>query len=164
MKQIFDIKKKTFFGDECIKPNPLTSFFRNLEGKQSEQAKNFLKEYCKQNFSDANKMNCIVHVALKSFEDFFEEILLLFLSLNQDVAIFSKILWEGNEGAYLTGGNVTVGNLLTKKWENIQNIVERSDIGIKLVPIKQYVAKKIAENQKRDREERKRRGGLPMWG
>jgi len=154
LKDVFDlvIEKEPYFG---ILDHFCNSFFRNLQGKTSEKAKNFLLDYCKANFSDSDKMNVIVDIARQSMREIFDEILLLFLSLSQDREIFSNIWWRGNgtSGA----GNVILADIEMADWKNILSIVEKSSVGIQLIPIKKYLNERIEYCQKSGDWERQRR-------
>src|SRR5690606_31199846 len=97
-----------------------------------ERATNFLLEYCRSNYSDPNKMNIIVDIVRHSMKELFDEILLLFLSLSQDREIFSKIWWRGNRTS--GSGNVILADIEMADWLNILSIVEKSSIGIKIIP------------------------------
>lgn len=87
--------------------------------------------------------------------DIFDEILLLFLSLNQNKSVFSQIHWRGNGGIY--SGDLIIGDIEMAEWKNILSIVERSEIGIKLIPIKKMIYDNIDYcKEKSDRERKKR--------
>ena len=77
LKTVFDlvIEKEPYFG---ILDHFCNSFFRNLRDGTNEKAKDFLRDYCKENFSDSNKMNVIVDIIRHSMKDMYDEILLLF--------------------------------------------------------------------------------------
>ena len=85
----------------------------------------------------------------------FEEILLLFISLTQNVKLFSEIWWIGNGGCYC--GEVIIGDINAAKWRNILSIVEKSNLGIKLLPIKQYINSQIESKLKQAEWERQRK-------
>lgn len=154
LKSVFDliIEKEPYFG---ILDHFCNSFFRNLQGETKERAKNFLISYCKTNFSNANTMNVIIDIVRHSMKEIFEEILLLFLSLNQDRETFSKIWWRGN-GTSGTG-NVILADIEMADWRNILSIVEKSTLGIKLIPIKKYLNEQMEYCQKSGDWERQRR-------
>ena len=105
------------------------------------RAKKFLISYCKESFMNSDKMNIIVDVVRHSMSDLFGEILLLFLSLCQDREIFSKIWWRGNGGTY--SGDVIIGDIKAADWQNILSIVNKSTVGMKLIPIKKYINEQI---------------------
>ena len=90
---------------------------------------------------NSDKMNIIVDVVRHSMSDLFGEILLLFLSLCQDREIFSKIWWRGNGGTY--SGDVIIGDIKAADWQNILSIVNKSTVGMKLIPIKKYINEQI---------------------
>lgn len=154
LKTVFDlvIEKEPYFG---ILDHFCNSFFRNLRDETNEKAKNFIRDYCKENFSDSNKMNVIVDIIRHSMKDMYDEILLLFLSLSQDKEIFSKILWRGSGTS--GSGNVILADIEMADWKNILSIVEKSTVGIKLIPIKKYLNEQIEYCQKSGDYERQRR-------
>jgi hypothetical protein len=154
IKSVFDlvIDKEPYFG---ILDHFCNSFFRNLQGEMTERPKKFLLDYCKENFSDSNKMNVLIDIVRHSMKEMFEEILLLFLSLSQDRDIFSKIWWRGN-GTSGTG-NVILADIEMADWRNILSTVEKSKVGIKLIPIKKDLNEKIEYCQKSGDWERQRR-------
>ena len=120
-----------------------------------ERAKQFLLNYTSKNYSDSNKINIVVDIARHSMKEIFEEVLLLFISLSQDREMFSKIWWRGNGGSY--SGDVIIADLEMADWKNIQSIIEKSDVGIKLIPIKTYVNEQIEYCNKSGDWERQRR-------
>lgn len=138
--QVFDliILKDRYLG---ILEHFCNSFFKNLHESHKFRAKNFIIAYCTTNFNNVDKMNVIVDVVRHSFREIFNEILLLFLSLCQDREIFSKIYWKGNGGTY--SGNVIIGDIEASEWMEILSVVEKSPIGIKLIPIKKYLNERI---------------------
>ena len=154
LKDVFDlvIEKEPYFG---ILDHFCNSFFRNLQGETKEKAKNFLLDYCKANFTDSNKMNVIVDIVRHSMREMFDETLLLFLSLSQDREIFSKIWWRGNGTS--GSGNVILADIEAADWRNILSIVEKSSVGIKLIPIKKYLNEQIEYCLKSGDWERQRR-------
>lgn len=154
LKAVFDlvIEKEPYFG---ILDHFCNSFFRNLQDETKEKAKSFLLDYCRENISDSNKMNVVVDIVRHSMREMFEEILLLFLSLNQDREVFSSIWWRGN-GTSGTG-NVILADIEMADWKNILSIVEKSTVGIKLIPIKKYLNEQIEYCQKSGDYERQRR-------
>jgi hypothetical protein len=154
LKEVFDlaIKNEPYWG---ITAHFCNSFFRNLNDEMKDRAKNFLVEYCKENFSDPNKMNVIVDIVRHSMREIFDEILLLFLSLTQDRETFSRIWWRGNGGSY--SGHVIIGDIQAAEWRNILSIIETSDVGFKLLRIKRYVTDQIESSLKYGDAERQRR-------
>lgn len=131
------------------------AFFRNLQPEPKEKASKFLLNYVRTNFNSYGKMNIVVDIALHSMRELFDDILLLFLSLTQDENIFSKIWWRGNGGTY--SGDVNIGDIEAADWRNIISVVERSDVGINLIPIKRYINEQIELSLKHADWERQRR-------
>jgi hypothetical protein len=146
------IEKEPYFG---ILDHFCNSFFRGLNEKDKETAKDFLFQYCKSSYTDFHKMNVVIDIVRNSLPELFEETLLLFLSLNPDKEIFSKIWWRGNGGSY--SGDVIIGDIEAADWRNILSIVEKSDMGVKLIPIKKYINEKIENSLKSGDWERQRR-------
>ncbi|ARK12181.1 ATP-binding protein [Fibrella sp. ES10-3-2-2] len=154
LKDVFDLlaNKESYYG---ILDHFSNCFFRNLHGEMEDRAGKFIIGYSKENFSDYKKMNIIVDTVRHSMRGLFDEILLLFLSLSQDRDIFSKICWRGNGAS--GSGDVILADIEMADWENILSIVERSKVGIKLIPIKKYLNEQIEYCRKSGDWERQRR-------
>lgn len=131
-------------------------FFRNLQEEVEERAKNFLIKYCEENYTNSNRMNVIVDIVRNSMREFFDEVLLLFLSLSQDRELFSEIWWRGNGGTIFSG-DVNFGDLEAADWRNILSIIEGLDLGIKLIPVKKYINEQIESSLRFADLERQRR-------
>lgn len=154
LKDVFDlvIENELYIG---ISEHFCNSFFNNIQEKDRQRAKNFILNYCKDNYLNSRKMNAIIDIARHSMRYLFDEILLLFLSLNQDKNIFSQIHWIKNGGIY--SGDVIIADIEMTEWKDILSIVERSEIGIKLIPIKKMISDNIDYCQEKGNLERKRR-------
>ncbi len=74
------------------------------------------------------RMNLIVNIVKHSREELFASVLLHYISLNQDPKSFAEIYWVGKSG-----------DIDPSDWKNILSIVEKSDLGIKLISIKRYM-------------------------
>lgn len=144
--KVFDliIEKEPYFG---IGDHFCNAFFRNLQGEQKEKASQFLFNYLRTNYANSEKMNIVVDIVRHSMRELFDDILLLFLTLTQDKDVFAKIWWRGNGGTYW--GEVNIGDIEAADWKNILSIVERSDLGIKLIPIKRFINEQIENSLKR---------------
>ncbi len=155
LKSVFDlvVGKDLFLG---ILKHFCNAFFYDIPEGFSERAKEFLIQYVQENHNDYKKMNAVVDIARHSMKDIFEDILLLFISLNQDVEVFSKIWWRGNGGG-VHSGDVIIGDIEATEWRNILSIVEKSDVGIKLIPIKKHLNERIEISLRSGDWERKRR-------
>ena len=129
------------------------SFFRDLSKEAKERAGNFLLCYCSENYGDTDKINLIVDITRVSMSEYYNQVLLLYISLNQDKEMFSKIHWCMNDGVYT--GDVIISDIDVAKWSNLLSIVNKSDIGYKLIPIKQYIQSQIESCQRYAEQERK---------
>lgn len=146
------IGKEPFFG---ILEHFCNSFFRNLHSEAKEKAKKYLLDYCRTNYADYNKMNVVVDIARHSMKEMFNEVLLLFLTLSQDREIFSRIYWRGS--GTIGSGDVILADIEMADWRNILSIVEKSSVGLKLIPIKKYLTEQIEyclKNGDRERQSR----------
>lgn len=154
LEKVFDfvVEREPYFG---IGDHFCNSFFRNLQDETKERAKQFLLDYTSKNYTDSNKVNIVVDIVRHSMKEIFEEVLLLFISISQDREIFSKIWWRGNGGSYT--GDVIIADIEMVDWKIIQSIIEKSDVGIKLIPIKTYVTEQIEYCNKSGDWERQRR-------
>ena len=154
LENVFDlvVEREPYLG---IGDHFCNSFFRNLQDEVKERAKQFLLNYTSKNYTDSAKVNIVVDIARHSMKEIFEQVLLLFISLSQEREIFSKIWWRGNGGTY--SGDVIIADIEMADWKNIQSIIEKSDVGIKLIPIKTYVNEQIEYCNKSGDWERQRR-------
>lgn len=153
--KVFDlvIEKEPYFG---IGDHFCNAFFRNLQGEQKEKASQFLLTYTRTNYTSSDKMNIVVDIVRHSMRELFDDILLLFLNLTQGKDVFAKIWWRGNGGS-VHSGDVNFGDIEAADWRNILSIVERSDAGINLIPIKQYINEQIEYSLKHADLERQRK-------
>ncbi|MBB6002951.1 ATP-binding protein [Arcicella rosea] len=153
--KVFDliIEKEPYFG---IGDHFCNAFFRNLQGEQKEKASQFLLNYIRSIYTNSDKMNTVVDIVRHSMRELFDDILLCYLTLTQDKDGFAKIWWRGNGGS-VHSGDVNFGDLEAADWRNILSIVERSDIGINLIPIKRYINEQIENSLKYADWERQRR-------
>ena len=153
--KVFDliIEKDLYFG---ILEHYCNVFFRNQkEEQQKKRADGFIRQYVIDNNQDYKKMQVIVDLIRHSRKELFEEIFLLFISLNQDKEIFGKLMWRGNGGTY--SGDVIIGDIQPAEWRNLLEIANKSDLGIKLIPIKNYINEQIESCLKSGDWERQRK-------
>lgn len=131
-------------------------FFRNpKEEEQKKRADNFIRQYVIDNNHDYEKMQIIVDLIRHSRKELFEEIFLLFISLNQDREVFERLMWRGNGGIY--SGGVIIGDIQAAEWRNLWEIANKSDLGIKLIPIRNYINEQIESCLKSGDWERQRK-------
>lgn len=135
--------------------HPLTIFFNNLNEEQKSKAKEFLLSFIAEYHSDEKRMNPVFDVVRHALNEFFEEAFLYYLSLNTDIENFKRIWWRGNGGAYV--GDVIIGEIHAKEWQNILAMVVKSNNQLDLIPIKTYIKKQIEYELKNGEAERKRR-------
>jgi hypothetical protein len=50
-------------------------------------------------------------------------------------------MWRGDGGPY--SGDVIIGDIQASEWRNLLEIVNKSAVGIKLIPIKNYITEQI---------------------
>jgi hypothetical protein len=161
INNIEEVVIKTF--DSVIEKEPYwgfsdhfcNSFFKGIKSEHEDRASNFIIDYCKANCFDSQRMNVIVDITRHTMKKLFEKTLLSFLSVNTDLDVFSKIWWIGNGGIF--SGDIILGDVQAAEWNNILSIVNRADLGIKLMPIKIYIGEKIEECLRRGDWERQRR-------
>jgi hypothetical protein len=130
-------------------------FFENIDIMHRERAATFLRKYCINNYKNPDRMNLLINIVRHSFNELFEQMILLFLTLTQDVKLFEQIYWIGNGGTVVRG-DVIFGDINAAEWRNILSIVNRSSIGISLLPIKRHINDKIDHHLEYAEWERKR--------
>ncbi|QGQ97920.1 ATP-binding protein [Paenibacillus psychroresistens] len=131
------------------------SFFLDLKDEMSEKADIFILNYIRNNNNNLDKMNFMINIIRNKRNHLFDSALLLFISLNQDIDYFSKISWRGNGGSY--SGDVIIGDIQAAEWRNILSIVETSNVGIRLIPIKKYISDKVRSKLEYGNWERQRK-------
>ena len=152
--KVFDlvIEKDIYFG---ISEHYCNVFFRNPKEEHKKRADDFIRKYVIDNNHDDQKMQIIVDLIRHSRKELFEEIFLLFISLNQDKEIFEKLMWRGNGGTYF--GDVIIGDIQASEWKNLLKIVNKSDVGIKLISIKNYLNEQVEYCLEKGDSERKQK-------
>lgn len=131
------------------------SFFNNLSGEEYEKAKAFLLDYCRNNYNDCDKMNIVVDIAKNSMREVYRDVLLLFISLTQDVNLFSNIYWTEQIFCYI--GDDIPGYREAEEWTNILDIIQNFFSSLKLRPIKRFINSNIEAAKKRAEQELKKR-------
>ncbi|UOG36225.1 hypothetical protein MAL01_19100 (plasmid) [Leptospira noguchii] len=131
-------RKKVFSG---FSSHFLNNFFRNLKEDKKVRANEFLFELLKTNYKNVKIVNLIVNIVRYSIREIFDNILLLYISLNQDPEFFAKIWWRGNGGEY--NGDDISGEIEANDWKKILSIIERSEYNINLIPVKKVIKEKI---------------------
>ncbi|MCG8749350.1 hypothetical protein [Tenacibaculum finnmarkense] len=153
--KVFDliIDKNLYFG---ILEHYCNVFFRSTKGEnQKKKADNFIRKYVINNNNNYKKMQVIVDIIRHTRKELFEEIFLLFISLNQDVKIFGRLSWISSGGTY--SGDTIVGDIRASEWQNILSITERGNLGYKVLSIKTYLNEQIQSCLERAHTERQRK-------
>ncbi|MBN1617892.1 ATP-binding protein [Candidatus Dojkabacteria bacterium] len=140
------IENTVFYG---ILEHPLIILFHNLNEEQKRKADKFIHSYITKYNGDPLKMNSIFDVLRHVLTDLFEEALIHYLSINSNVDSFKEIWWIGKGGSYV--GDVIIGDIHAKAWQNILEIVNKINNQLELIPIKTYIKKQI-ENELRSGE------------
>lgn len=146
------IENNYYYG---IGEHPLIIFFHNLNEEQKIKAKAFILSFISEYNTDDKKMNPVFDVLRHTLKEFFEEAFLHYLGLNTDIDNFKKIWWRGNGGTY--SGDVIIGEIHAKEWQNILSMVVKPKNQLDLIPIKTYIKKQIENELKSGVEERKRK-------
>ena len=130
-------------------------FFRRVDTKYNSKVENFIMEYIKDSNTDSAKMNVIVDIVRYSKNELYDKVLLYYISLNPNKQSFTEIHWRGSETTVIEDG--TIGDVEAADWKKILSIVEKSDIGFKLIPIKKYLNDMIESSLRRADGERKQK-------
>jgi DNA polymerase III delta prime subunit len=157
--EIYLLKVFELFSDQGhyfgILPTYLNAFFRGVIDEQKIRSDQFLLNYVRDNVKNPERVNLIVDIVRNERKEIFDQVLLYYISLNQNVEDFKTIWWRGNGGSY--SGDVIMGDIEAADWRNVLSIVERSNVGIDLIPIKKYILNKITACLRQGDWERKRR-------
>lgn len=154
LKELFDKVSEKYihiFSNEHF----CNSFFMNLPIDKKDRARKFLERYCNENYTDYRKVNIVVDIVRHTMKDIYNRILISYVSLTQDVNLFSNIKWCASGGVY--SGNVIIGDIQAAEWNNVLSVLNKSEIGYKLIPIKQYVNSQVEHCLETAEWERKRR-------
>ena len=153
LEEVFDIidKMQPYYLDDDY----CNSFFHDIPNECKKRAEEFLVNYCTKNYKNPNKINIVVGVVRNSFKELYDKIILLFLSLTQDKELFSKIHWCLSDGMY--SGDTIIGDINVANWSWVLSVINQSELGYKLIPIKYFVKTQIEYSLKSADIERKRR-------
>lgn len=152
------IEKNPYLG---IGEHSVNILFNGLNDEQKHSAIIFLKEYINKNKVDYKRLNQIFDAIRHCMNEKFEEFMLYFLSVNAELDTFENINWVGNVGVQV--GDVNFGELYAKRWENILEIINKSNDTLAMIPIKGFLKKQIANQYKWAESERERKFLLPEW-
>lgn len=152
--QIFELvrEKARWSG---IREHYCNTFFKEIGKQHIDRADNYLIDFIKSNYTDPKKINEVVDIVERTRKELFESVLLTYVGLNQNVEDFSKIQWIGSGGIY--SGGVIIGDMRAASWKNVLSIVEKSELRIKILPIKKRINEMIeGELRSGDWERRQR--------
>lgn len=145
-----------------IGKHPINLLFKNLNEFQKQKADIFITNFIILNNQCFDKMNAIFDMIRHCFKLNFEKYIILYLNLNPNLEIFEKIYWIGN-GGNIISGDANFGEIEASDWKKIYDIIIKVDNQLHLIPIKNYVKKKIEYSLKRADEERKIKFTNPKW-
>lgn len=152
--QVFDLfrEKAWWFG---IQEHYCGSFFTNVAAEHQDRSDRFLMNMIQSNYSEPKKVNEVIDIVRHKRTELLEQAILTYLELNQNPEDFRKISWTGSGGVY--HGDVIIGDIRAAGWRNILSIVEKSDLGVKILPIKQEINQTIEHELESGDQERKRK-------
>ena len=153
LEEVFDIVDKVqpyYLNDDYC-----NSFFCNLPNDFKRLAEEFLVGYCTKNINNPNKINIVVDIVRNTFKELYDKIILLFISLTQNKELFSKVYWCINDGMYC--GDTIIGDIDVANWSHVLSVINQSELGYKLIPIKNFVKSQIDYSLSSAEQERKRR-------
>ena len=133
----------------------LNSFFTDIEEISLPRAQAFIRAYVESYFFDTNKMNLIVDVLRHTMSPLFEEILLRYLELTQDLEKFNAIHWIENWWTY--SWDTMFWDIEAWRYTVILDVIKKSKARIEVIPIKTYLLKRIDESKRSAEWERRRR-------
>ncbi|MEH7115756.1 hypothetical protein V7124_25860 [Neobacillus niacini] len=148
----FTLEKELFFG---ITEHFCNVFFDDIDTQKIGRAREFILEYVKKNHQNIKKMNVIMDIIHNTRSEWFSDVLTTFVFHNQDLNVFSKIWWLKRRRSL--SGDQLFSDLEAAEWRNILDIISQMDLGIKLIPIKKFLATTIEHLREYAEEERKER-------
>ena len=148
----FIIEKDLWFG---IQEHFANTFFKIKRDDILEKSNAFIKYFIEKYHLDPQKMSVIFNVIKSNRKEIYEEMLISYLELNPNLEDFKKIRLVSSSGVY--SGDVIIGDITANKWKETLNIIEKSNLGINMLPIKNYINEMIKmelENGDRERQRR----------
>ncbi|MGD7046149.1 hypothetical protein [Jeotgalibacillus proteolyticus] len=154
LEKVFDytLDKELYFG---IAKHFCNVFFNDIENRNLVRAKEFILNYVKKHHQNIKKMNVIMDIIHNTRNEWFYDVVKTFVNNNQDSNVFSKIWWLKRSRSL--SGDKLFSDLEANDWRQILNIINEIDLGIKLIPIKRYVATEMEQKIQYAEEERKRK-------
>ncbi|MDQ0253928.1 hypothetical protein J2S74_001301 [Evansella vedderi] len=146
------LERELYFG---IAKHFCNVFFEEINGQYLERAKEFVLKYVRNNHQNKKKMNIVMDIIHNTRNEWFDDVIKIFLSQNQDTECFSKIWWIKRSRSY--NGDQLWSNLEATDWRRILDIINEIDLGLKLIPIKRFVATRLEYLMESAEEERKQK-------
>ncbi|WP_049669754.1 hypothetical protein [Bacillus sp. FJAT-27916] len=128
-------------------------FFKGINSQNIERARDFIIGYVKNNYQNIIKINFIMDIIHNTKTEWFDDVIIAFIKESQDPSLFSKIRWLKNNRSII--GDQLFSDLEITDWKKILETINKIDLGIKLIPIKQYVVNRIEHLINSSEEERR---------
>jgi hypothetical protein len=135
--------------------------FKDLNQESIEKAYPFVQNEIRRHSKDSKKIQVYFQTIRSCFKDKFEIAFLDFLAINSDLEMFKSIDWVGNVGVVM--GDVSFGELNAKRWGNILELVNKSNAKLAMIPIQNYLKKRIESEYRFAEYERERKFSSPEW-
>jgi hypothetical protein len=154
LSDIFDtiIKNSNYYG---ISDHFCNIFFSNIDIQFEEKTNKFILSYLQKNHLDPNKVNIIINIIHHSKSELFEKAFIQYIYQNQDVECFKKISWIKNQVTF--SGDTIVGDVRANNWRKLNELIGKINLGVKLLPIKQYINNNIQAHLGYGNKERERK-------
>ena len=130
-------------------------FFWEIPNDCSERAECFLHNYVEKNFDDYQKMNIILNITHNTMQRYYEDIILQYLSKDFTIEMFKNISWI-DKNAHIQGEQL-FGDIRLSRLKQLLSIIQRSTLGIKMIPYKSYIQSKIEKAEELLESEKRRR-------
>lgn len=135
--------------------------FKDLDQESSKKGYNFVQKEIEKHCKDSKKIQVYFQTIRSCFKENFDVAFLDFLAINSDLELFKSIDWIGNVG--VMWGDVSFGEINAKRWANILGLVNKSDAKLAMIPIKNYLKKRIESEYRFAEYERERKFSTPDW-
>lgn len=154
LKSIFESYNDKIYSFDISKHDCVV-FFRNLDETDQKRANIFLLDFLTNNYKNVRRVNIVVNIGRNTNSSLFREILIQYITLNQDVDMFSKIGWRDN--FVMRSGDVNFGDIEASEWQDIFDIVNESCRGLRFRSIKNYILVEIENGKSYAESEKLRR-------
>ncbi|SFT71233.1 hypothetical protein SAMN04489724_1758 [Algoriphagus locisalis] len=135
--------------------------FKELDQESSKKGYSFVQKEIEKHCKDSKKIQVYFQTIRSCFKENFDVAFLDFLAINSDLELFKSIDWIGNAG--VMWGDVSFGEINAKRWANILELVNKFDDKLAMIPIKNFLKKRIESEYKFAEYERERKFSTPDW-